>query len=631
MKKILKISLLGLGIAFIASLAMVQQAGAICLCLADPVMTAAEYQDTDYNGKIDRIKITFDQNMSQCDFDASDWVIAVPGDVGIHTPSGITGVCDGTQNFFYLNVSANSDVTGGTTEPEISYVNNGNRVAGSPVCCYLQNKSNLPLLDDAAPVPVEKGAQFEDTDGNGQVDRVTVRLSQESNIVVNYSDPDWVVTNAGTVGLGDETDITYSATDGLIIQTTGLAGVTGGTTTPRIRYSMVMAPNVLDGLGNGLSTFDFDVFDGAPPLLMSSSPANGATGVSQTPNIQFNLSEAVQPGSFSLNFSPVPSGGTLSTADYQNFTYQNATFSYGASVQVQVDGTDSRSNDIVIPSGGGAPAPNPWSFIIEDAPAGVVSASLSTVSASPTSVTADGSSYSTITVTVNDGSGNPISGKTVTLSSSRGATDTISIVTGTTGADGKASFRVTSSTTGSPTLTAVADGTTITQTATVTFTSGDTTLSPGDRFKSSGSTVYFYGADGKRYIFPTEAVYFSWYSDYSGIKTVADSQVADVALGGNVVPKPGTYLVQFVNMDVPFRVIDPHVYAVDQSLNLRHITSSSIAQSLYGTDWESDIIAVPEVFFRIFSGFGADINFSGDYSKPSVESAIPTPSEATAI
>ncbi|MBU0649103.1 Ig-like domain-containing protein, partial [Patescibacteria group bacterium] len=358
---------------------------------------------------------------------------------------------------------------------------------------------------------------------------------------------------------------------------------------------------------------------------------NGATAVNQTPTIQFNLSEPVQPGTFNLSFSPVPSGGTAVTSDYQNFTYQNATFPYGTLIEARVEGTDGGSNDIIIPSGGGAPVPNPWTFTTEGAPAGVVSASLSTVSASPASVTADGSSYSTITVTVNDGSSNPISGKTVTLSSSRGATDTISIVSGTTGADGKASFQVRSSTTGSATLTAIADGTTITQTAAVTFISGGTTLSPGDRFKSSGSTVYYYGTDGKRYIFPTEAVYFSWYSDYSGIKTVTDSQVVDVALGGNVVPKPGTYLVQFVNMDVPFRVIDPHVYAVDQSLNLRHITSSSVAQSLYGADWEMDIIAVPEVFFRIFSGFGADINFSGDYSKSSVESAIPTPNEATAI
>ena len=627
MKKILKISLLSLGIVVAASLALAGEAGAICICLADPVMTAAEYQDSDENGRIDRVKITFDQNINQCNFNASDWAIDVPGDVGINTPSGITGTCNGTQNFFYLNVSANSDVTGGATEPEIRYINNGNRIAGLPACCYLQNQS-LALLDDAAPVPVEKGAQFEDTDGNARVDRVTVRLSQDNGIVVNYSDSDWTVTNPGTVGLGDETSITYSAVDGLIIQTSGIAGVTGGTTSPQISYSMLMAPNVVDGLGNGLTSFNFTVFDGAFPLLVSASPANGATGVDKIPVIQFNLSEPVQSGSFNLSFSPAPSGGTVVTSDYQNFTYQNATFPYGTLIEVRVEGIDSRSNNIVIPSGGGAPAPNPWTFTIEGAPAGVVSASLSTVSASPTSVSADGSSYSTVTVTVKDAAANPLSGKTVTLSSSRGSTDTVSIVTGTTGGDGKATFQVRSSTTGTSTLTAIADGTTIDQKPSVTFTSVSTTLSPGDRFKGSGTTVYFYASDGKRYIFATEAIYFSWYSSYSGIKTVSDSQLVAVPLGGNVAPRPGTYLVQFVNMDVPFRVIDPKVYVVDQNLRLRHVATASVAQTLYGTDWESDIIAMPEVFFRIFDGFGATVNTSGDYNKSTVESTITSPDSA---
>ena len=51
--------------------------------------------------------------------------------------------------------------------------------------------------------------------------------------------------------------------------------------------------------------------------------------------------------------------------------------------------------------------------------AGAVSTSQSTVVASPTSVTADGSTPSTITVTLNDANNNPVSGKTVTLAKTR--------------------------------------------------------------------------------------------------------------------------------------------------------------------------------------------------------------------
>ncbi|MBU0648596.1 hypothetical protein KJ969_00600 [Patescibacteria group bacterium] len=155
------------------------------------------------------------------------------------------------------------------------------------------------------------------------------------------------------------------------------------------------------------------------------------------------------------------------------------------------------------------------------------------------------------------------------------------------------------------------------------------TLISGDRFKGSGTTVYFYASDGKRYIFSTEAVYFSWYSDYSGIKTINDSEIADVPLGGNIVAEPGTYLVQFVNMEVPFRVIDPKVYAVDANLGLRHVASSSVAQSIYGTDWESDIIPVPEVFFIDYvGGFGSELSSSGDYDLSGTLTSMASPDNA---
>jgi hypothetical protein len=42
----------------------------------------------------------------------------------------------------------------------------------------------------------------------------------------------------------------------------------------------------------------------------------------------------------------------------------------------------------------------------------------------------------------------------------------------------------------------------------------------GDLIKMDGlSAVYFLGNDGKRYVFPTSAVYFSWHKDFSGVVT----------------------------------------------------------------------------------------------------------------
>ena len=70
----------------------------------------------------------------------------------------------------------------------------------------------------------------------------------------------------------------------------------------------------------------------------------------------------------------------------------------------------------------------------------LVSTLNSTVGASPTAVTADGSSTATVTVTVKDGTGNPIAGDTVTLSGT--GSSTITAISNTTNGSGQASFSV---------------------------------------------------------------------------------------------------------------------------------------------------------------------------------------------
>lgn len=105
-----------------------------------------------------------------------------------------------------------------------------------------------------------------------------------------------------------------------------------------------------------------------------------------------------------------------------------------------------------------------------------VSASTSTVTANPTSIPADGTTTSTITVTLKDAAGSPVSGKTVTLAKS-GGSSTISAASGTSSATGVVTFTVKNTVAESTTYTATdtTDGVTVTQTATVTFTAGAAT------------------------------------------------------------------------------------------------------------------------------------------------------------
>jgi Bacterial Ig-like domain (group 1) len=104
-------------------------------------------------------------------------------------------------------------------------------------------------------------------------------------------------------------------------------------------------------------------------------------------------------------------------------------------------------------------------------PVTTVSATQSTVVATPTTVAADGVDTSQVTVTLEDTSAVPVAGKVVTLAQGTGHS-TITTVTGTTNASGQATFKVTDATAESVTYTAT-DTTdsnlVITQTAKVTF------------------------------------------------------------------------------------------------------------------------------------------------------------------
>jgi type II secretory pathway pseudopilin PulG len=105
---------------------------------------------------------------------------------------------------------------------------------------------------------------------------------------------------------------------------------------------------------------------------------------------------------------------------------------------------------------------------------GPVTAAQSSVNASPTSVTADGTATSTVTVTLLDANSNPVSGKTVTLAQSSGGHSTVSAASGTSNSSGVVTFTVKDTKTEAVTYTGTdsTDALVITATAVVTFTPG---------------------------------------------------------------------------------------------------------------------------------------------------------------
>ena len=112
-------------------------------------------------------------------------------------------------------------------------------------------------------------------------------------------------------------------------------------------------------------------------------------------------------------------------------------------------------------------------------------------------------------------------------------------------------------------------------------------------------SVYYCGADGKRYVFPNIQTYATWYSDFSNVKVIALEEISKIMLGGNVTYRPGVKLVKMQS--------DPRVYAVDINGTLRLMITPAIAEKYYGATWNKKIEDIPDTFFTNYK-IGNSIN-----------------------
>ncbi len=114
------------------------------------------------------------------------------------------------------------------------------------------------------------------------------------------------------------------------------------------------------------------------------------------------------------------------------------------------------------------------------------------------------------------------------------------------------------------------------------------TIDSGELIKASGPAVYYY-FDGKRYVFPNEQVFFSWYDNFDDVKSVSDSTLASVQIGGNVTYRPGTKLVKIMS--------DPKVYMVTEANKLQWVQTEADAIRLYGEGWAKEVRDVSDALF----------------------------------
>ena len=136
------------------------------------------------------------------------------------------------------------------------------------------------------------------------------------------------------------------------------------------------------------------------------------------------------------------------------------------------------------------------------------------------------------------------------------------------------------------------------------------TVASGGLIKGSLPAVYYVGADNKRYVFPNDKTYFSWYKDFSGVNVVSDAELASYTIGGNVTYRPGSKLVKIQS--------DPKVYAVDDHGVLRWVATEPAAIALYGSAWNKQVDDLSDSFFVNYT-VGGNINSASDFSIAAVQ------------
>lgn len=230
-------------------------------------------------------------------------------------------------------------------------------------------------------------------------------------------------------------------------------------------------------------------------------------------------------------------------------------------------------------------------------------------------VRADGIDQAIVTVRVRNVNRIAVPGVKVELVSSRGGMEEITPEEDVTNSFGEAKFNVRSLKNGTAEISAVvAEDYPSADSVEIAFEDGlDLPLPAGSLIKIpsdndpntySDTAVYYYASDGKRYVFPNEKVYFTWYPTFADVQILSLEDMTKIPIGGNVTYRPGSKLVKFQT--------DNKVYAVYQNGLLRWVPTEELAKDLYGDNWTKKVDDINESFYVNYS-FGQPIDHRLDF------------------
>lgn len=115
-----------------------------------------------------------------------------------------------------------------------------------------------------------------------------------------------------------------------------------------------------------------------------------------------------------------------------------------------------------------------------------------------------------------------------------------------------------------------------------------TSTDPGRLVRLANSSTVYYAYLDRRFAFPDERVFRSWFSSFDQVEIVSPSALAELRLEKSVLYRPGS-LIKVAT--------DPRVYLVTSGGGLSWIKTESVARGLFGDAWASRINDISDAFF----------------------------------
>lgn len=207
---------------------------------------------------------------------------------------------DNTYSLAYLTAEGDTEWGAGELEIDCTLEDGvGNQVSTSSF-----DDGNTLAADLTRPTLLE--AHYFDVNEDGEVDRVDLTFDEDvSNGFVADKD-EWTFPTPGAPALttpADDTSVTNSAATIQIIPGSASANTTGGAA-PTISFSPLTG-TLQDVFGNDvMSSGPFTIEDDAAPVIVDTTPSDGAIDVSRTDDLQVVFSETMDPASFTATLLP---------------------------------------------------------------------------------------------------------------------------------------------------------------------------------------------------------------------------------------------------------------------------------------------------------------------------------------